>query len=38
MFNALGLGLGFWSGLRLKRMVDGLGLDLGLWSGLWFWA
>ena len=32
--NGLGLGLGLWSGLRLRLMVNGLGLRLGLWSGL----
>ena len=25
------LGLGLWSRLRLRRMVNGLGLGLGLW-------
>ena len=34
MVNFLGVGLGLWSGLRLRRMVYGLGLGLGLWCGL----
>ena len=36
MVNFLGVGLGLWSGLRLRRMVHGVGLGLGLWlwSGL----
>ena len=34
MINGLGLGLGLWSGPRLRLMVNGLGLNLGLWSGL----
>ena len=34
MVNGLALGLGLWSGLRLRRLANGLGLGLGLWSGL----
>ena len=34
MVNGLSLGLGLWSGLRLRRMVNGLSLGLELWSGL----
>ena len=34
MVDGLGLGFGFWSALRLRRMVNGLGLGLGLWSRL----
>ena len=34
MVNGLSLGLGIWSGLRLRGVVNGLGLSLGLWSGL----
>ena len=34
MVNGLCLGLGLWSGLRLRGVVNGLGLSLGLWSGL----
>ena len=33
MINFLGLGLGLWSELKLRRVVIGLGLRLGLWSG-----
>ena len=33
MVNGLSLGLGLWSGLRLRGVVNGLGLSLGLWSG-----
>ena len=29
MVDGLGLSLGLWSGLRLRRMVNGLGLGLG---------
>ena len=29
MVNGLGLGLGFWSGPRVRLMVNGLGLGLG---------
>ena len=36
MVNALGLGLGLWSGLRLKHMVNGVGLVLG--ARLMVWA
>ena len=32
--SVLGLGLGLWSELRLRRMVNGLGLGLALWFGL----
>ena len=28
MVNGLGLGLGLWSGLRLRRMINGLALGL----------
>ena len=35
MVNGLGLGLGLWSGLRLKFMVNGLGLGLGSWLRVW---
>ena len=34
MVNGLSLGLGIWSGLRLRGVVNGLGLSLRLWSGL----
>ena len=34
MVNCLGLGLGLWSGLRVRRMVNGLGLGLVLWTGV----
>ena len=34
MINGVGLGLGFWSGLRLSGAVNGLGLSLALASGL----
>ena len=33
MVNGLDLGLGLWSGLRVRRMVNGLGLGLVLWTG-----
>ena len=33
MVNGLILGLGLWSGLRLRRMVNGLGL--GAWLMVW---
>ena len=29
MVNCLGLGLGLWSGPRVRLMVNGLGLGLG---------
>ena len=29
MVNGLGLGLGLWSELKLRRVVNGLGFDLG---------
>ena len=32
----MGVGLRLWSGLSLRRMVNGVGLGLGLWSGLRF--
>ena len=35
MVNGLGLGLGLWSGLRLRRKVNGLGLGLGAWLIVW---
>ena len=35
MVNGLGLGLGLWSGLRLRFMVNGLGLGLGSWLMVW---
>ena len=43
MVNGLSLGLGFWSGLRLRRKVNGLGLGawlrrLGLNAWLMVWA
>ena len=34
MVNGLALGLGRWSGLKLRPKVNGLGLGLGLWCGL----
>ena len=34
MVNGLSLGVGLWSGLRLRGVVNGLGLGLALWSGL----
>ena len=35
MVNDLGLGLGLWSGPRLRLMVNGLGLGLGSWLMAW---
>ena len=35
MVNFLGLGLGLWSGLSLRRMFNGLGLGLGAWLMVW---
>ena len=35
MVNGLSLGLGFWSGLRLRRKVNGLGLGLGAMLMVW---
>ena len=35
MVKGLGLGLGLWSGLRLKFMVNGLGLGLFSWLMVW---
>ena len=34
MDKGLGAGLGLWSGLRLRFMVNGLGAGLALWPGL----
>ena len=34
MVNGVSVGLGLWSGLRLRGVVKGLGLSLELWSGL----
>ena len=33
MVNGLVLGLGLWSELKRRRVVNFLGLTLGLWSG-----
>ena len=35
MVNGVSLGLGFWSGLRLWRKVNGLGLGLGARLMVW---
>ena len=35
MVNGLGLGLGRWSGIRLRPKVNGLGLGLGAWLMVW---
>ena len=32
--SVLGLGLGLWSELRLRRMVNGLGVRLRLWCAI----
>ena len=35
MLNGLSLGLELWSGLTLRRKVNGLGLGLGAWLNVW---